>query len=64
MRHTSVKYLNARVLVRAGEFMFYKPLCLAAISVMPASMFAQSIVSTRANDVATIDQPEFLYHGE
>ena len=50
--------------MRAGEFMFYKPLCLAAISVMPASMFAQSIVSTRANDVATIDQPEFLYHGE
>jgi len=54
MRHTSVKYPNARVLVRAGEFMYYKPLCLAAISFMPASMFAQSIVSTRANDVATM----------
>jgi len=54
MRHTSVKYLDARVLVRAGEFMFYKPLCLAAISVVPVSVFAQSIASTRANDVATV----------
>src|SRR5271154_6086341 len=36
-----------------GKFMIHRPLCLAAISVMTAAAFAQSVVSNRASSMAT-----------